>query len=402
MSRHSRARRTPKGPLFAALTLLLVSGLLSANPLAAHTFTKKDGDDSRSRLDIRSASVEHRGRTVVHTVRTYEGWTEKSLGKDSFFVVEFDKNFDNDFEQCAFIFFAGGKLRGSLTNCRRTFIRSLNVAKASKAVASIKIPTENTGQVYRWVVFSFWTGLPARCSDLCFDAAPNRPPPILHDLVPPVVTMPESNLLRAWDVGTTSDFAFPFEVTDAPSGVGSWTIQQSPASGSPVWTNVFSGTGSGSVSPTIVGTSPGRYEFRVLAVDKQGNEVIGVPRHVHVPTDVSPAGPGEFSDAGAVETPDPDAWGGGFVPLDATESFTFTFTDPTGCGWVQLIGPGSGNWEVEISIGGSIRPILASSLDDSQRQTLWSEGCVTSGTIFILTVVSGDGFGIDAIVGNEI
>jgi hypothetical protein len=43
MSRHSPARRTPKGPLFAALALLLVSGLLSASPLAAHTFTKKDG-----------------------------------------------------------------------------------------------------------------------------------------------------------------------------------------------------------------------------------------------------------------------------------------------------------------------------------------------------------------------
>lgn len=92
MSRHPRARRTPKGPLFAALALLLVSGLLSASPLAAHTFTKKDGDDSPSRLDIRSSSVEHSGRTIVHTVRTYEGWTPKSLGKDSFFVVEIDKD----------------------------------------------------------------------------------------------------------------------------------------------------------------------------------------------------------------------------------------------------------------------------------------------------------------------
>lgn len=243
MSRPPRARRTPKGPLFAALALLLVSGLLSASPSAAHTFTKKDGDDTPSRLDIRSASVEHLGRTVVHTVRTYEGWTPKNLGKDSFVVFEIDKDFDNDFEQCAFIFFAGGKLRGSLTHCRQTFIRSLNVAKAAKAVASIKIPTENTGQVYRWVVFSFWTGLAARCSDLCFDAAPNRPPPIIHDLKPPVVTMPEPLFVRVSDSGTTSDFPFPFGVSDAHSSVSSWTIQRSPAFGHAVWTAVFRGAG---------------------------------------------------------------------------------------------------------------------------------------------------------------
>jgi hypothetical protein len=387
--------------LLAAFAFLLLIGLLSTAPVAAHTFTKSDGNDSLGRLDIRAASVKHKGKNVVHTIRTYEGWTPQSLGNDSYIVVLLDKNFDDDFELCAFVFFAADRLRGSLTNCNRTYIRKLPVSKPAKAVASIKIPTENTGQVYRWVVFSYWTGLPARCSDLCFDAAPNQPPPILHDLKPPVVTMPESNLLRVWDVGTTSDFAFPFEVTDAHSGVDSWTIQRSPSSGSPVWTTVFSGTGSGSKSPTIVGTPTGLFKFRVRAVDKQGNVVIGDIRHVHVPTDVLPTGPGAFSDTGVVETPDPDAWGGGFVPLDATESFTFTFTDPTGCGWIELIGPGSGDWVVEISIGGSIRPILASDLDDSQRQTLWSEGCVTSGTIFILTVESGDGFGIDAIVGNQ-
>ncbi len=54
----------------------------------------------------------------------------------------------------------------------------------------ITMPTANTGKAYRWVVFSFWTGLPARCSELCFDAAPNRPPPILHDLKPPMVSSP--------------------------------------------------------------------------------------------------------------------------------------------------------------------------------------------------------------------
>ena len=394
------ALRTSNRALLVAVALLLVSGLLFVAPASGHNFTKNDGNDSPGRLDIRSASVGHKGKWVIHTVRTYEGWTPKSLGKDSYAIVLIDKNFDDDFELCAFVFFAGTGIHGSLTNCKRTYIRKLPVSKPSKAVAKIQIPIENTGQAYRWVVFTYWKGLPARCSDLCFDAAPNRPPPILHDLKPPVVTMPDLGTLRVWEGGTDSGFSFPFVVTDAHSGVKSWRVQRSPLGGSS-WTNVESGTGGGSQSQLITGTPMGLFNFRVLAFDNQGNQGMGVSRRVYVPTDVSTTGPGQFSDASVVEMSDADAWGGGYVPLDAGESFTFTFTDPTGCGVVELIGPGTGTWNVEISIGGSIREILATSLSDSHRQTLWSESCVASGTIFILTVESGDGFGIDAIVGNQ-
>ncbi len=135
MPRGSRENGTRRRPLLAAAASLLVAGLVSTGPASAHTFTKTDGNDSPGKLDIRTASVGHGNNNVVHTVRTFEGWTPKSLGNDSFFIVEIDKNFDDDFEQCAFIFFAGGRLRGALTNCRRTFIRNLPVSKPSKAAA---------------------------------------------------------------------------------------------------------------------------------------------------------------------------------------------------------------------------------------------------------------------------
>jgi hypothetical protein len=224
MPRGSREGGTGRRPLFAAAAFLLVAGLMSTEPTSAHTFTKTDGNDSPGKLDIRTASVNHGNNKVVHTVRTFEGWTPKSLGNDSFFIIEIDKNFDDDFEQCAFVFFGGGRLRGSLTNCRQTFIRNLPVSKPSKAAATITIPTANTGTAYRWVVFSFWTGPPARCSEFCFDAAPNRPPPILHDLKPPVVNM-TTDALRVWEVGTTSAFELPFTVSDSDSGIDSWTAR---------------------------------------------------------------------------------------------------------------------------------------------------------------------------------
>jgi hypothetical protein len=398
MSRRSRARGTSKGPLFAALAILLVSGLLSANPSAAHTFTKNDGDDSPSRLDIRSASVEHRGNSVVHSVRTYEGWTVKSLGKDSFLVVEIDKNFDNDFEQCAFIFFAGGRLRGSLTNCGQTFLRRLPVSKPSKATARVTIPTAITGTAYRWVVFSFWTGPPARCSDLCFDAAPNRPPPILHDLTRPEVTM-DTSVIDVWEDSDTTTFAFPFTTSDVPAGVESWTIQKRPL-GDSAWIEVLSGTGGGSEAPSIDGVEGERANYRVVATDKQGNRGVGPMRQVNVPLDQdSPSFSGSYPGSTPVVQNSIDAFGGSFVELDAGETFaydaSFTVGGPTDCKFV-LIGPRTGTWSVDIEINNVFHSTITSDGTGGHREVLSSDGVCDTSIEF--TVMTGAGFGVDAVV----
>jgi hypothetical protein len=94
MSRHTRAHRSPRHLLLAVVAFLLVMGLLSAGPAAAHKYTKIDGNDSPGRLDLRSVSVSHTATGVVHTFRTYASWTAKSLGADSFFLVQIDKNKD--------------------------------------------------------------------------------------------------------------------------------------------------------------------------------------------------------------------------------------------------------------------------------------------------------------------
>jgi hypothetical protein len=397
MSRQTPSRPSARRPFLVAFALVLIAPLLSVGPAVGHNATRNDGNDSPGRLDIRSASVGHKNTSVVHTVRTYEGWTPRSLGNDSFLIVEIDTNLDNDFERCAFIFFAGGRLRGSLTNCGRTFIRQLPVSKPSAAVARVTIPTANTGRVYRWVAFSYWTGRPARCSDLCFDAAPNRPPPILHDLKPPVVQMTQATL-RVWEVSTTPSFPFPFTVSDADSGMGSWKVLRAPE-GAGSLTIVASGNGGGAKSPTIIGVPGQQRWFHVEARDRQGNRRIGPERQVLVPLDDDELGTAGVFSAGAVPgTIDSDAWGGTYTTLAQGESLTYTYVDSGGgCREFALIGPGSGDWFVDVNEGGSVGGIQAVDFDDTQRQTLYETQLCTDITITI-TVVSGSGFGVDAIL----
>lgn len=146
MSRRSGVHRASTRPLLAATALLLVSGLLSTGPASAHTFTKTDGNDSPSRIDLKAVSVSHTSTGVVHKVQTYNPWTPASLQHDSFFVIQIDKNNDRRYERCAFIFYRS-RLRGSLSNCRAQFIRYLPVAKLSGTSARITIPKSETGGV---------------------------------------------------------------------------------------------------------------------------------------------------------------------------------------------------------------------------------------------------------------
>lgn len=389
MPRGSRENGTRRRPLLAAAAFLLVAGLVSTGSASAHTFTKTDGNDSPGKLDIRTASVEHGNSKVVHTVRTFEGWTPKSLGNDSFFIVEIDKNFDDDFEQCAFIFFAGGRLRGSLTNCRQTFIRKLPVSKPSKAAARITIPTANTGTAYRWVVFSFWTGLPARCSDLCFDAAPNRPPPILHDLRPPMVSLPDTEPISIWEASTVPTFAFPFTATDANTSV-TWQVQHR-AIGLTAWTTVANGSGEGAQSPSITGVDPGVYDFRVVAVDAHGNKTSRT-RTVWMPTD----DPEVSGFTNPSEVLDDLAYGGSYQEVDI---FTIELDLIGDSCWRPLIviGPGGGDWQVSVT-GPSADTINGTAITAAPRQTLYSRLICAPSTVTFTQTGGTDRFGVDAVL----
>ena len=180
------------------------------------------------------------------------------------------------YERCAFIFYTN-RLRGSLTNCGNQFIRYLPVAKLSGTVATITIPKSQTGNVYWWAVASRWEGR-APCG-ACIDFVPNNFPDMLHDMIPPGVNL-EPTPLRVWENSTTANFTFPFSVSDAHSGIQSWTLQSRPV-GSASWTTAASGTAGGAKNPPITGVEGTRTDYRVVATDKQGNQRIRTPSGVY-------------------------------------------------------------------------------------------------------------------------
>jgi hypothetical protein len=397
MSGRTRDHRSSRRLLLAAVGFALVSGILSAGPVAAHNFTKSDGNDSRGRLDLRSVSVSHTATGVVHRFQTYEPWTSRSLGADSFFIIQIDKNDgpQGDYERCAFIFYTN-RLRGSLTNCGAQFIRFLPVSKVSGTTAKITIPKSQTSSVYRWAAGSLWVG-PAPCGGRgCVDFAPNNFPDILHDMVPPVVTM-TTDPLRVWEDSTSPNFTLPFSVSDADAGIKSWTVQRHPI-GSGTWTVVISGTGKGHKDAPIASAEGTRLDYRVVAMDRQGNRTIGSTRRVYIPTDDDDLGSaGVFSNP---PTPVSDAgsFSGGYSPMATTESLTYTFTSPGGDCTFELIGPGDGTWTIEVSAdGGPATSVSDVDIDDLPRQTVYSDG--SCATTYVVTVTAGT-FNLDAVLGN--
>jgi hypothetical protein len=367
-------------------------GLLSTGPAAAHNFTKTGGNDSRGRLDIPTASVSHTSKAVVHTVRTYDTWKPQSLGNDSFFVIQIDKNSNRIYERCAFIFYTN-RLRGSLSNCGARFIRYLPVAKLSATTARVTIPKSEIGGVYWWGAASLWDGT-RPCARGCIDFAPNRFPDILHDLKPPVVSMAKTPL-DVWTSSASTSVQFPFAVSDAHSGISSWSIQQQSLTLG-AWTTALSGQSSGSLSPTVSFPEGTQVNTRVVSVDKQGNTRIGPQRIPRVPFDDDNLGPAAVFTGGTV-TPNADAFGGSYTALALDESFTYTYVHAGGpCRRLALIGPGSGDWVAHLIRDSSWIDISHDLFLDAPRQTLYS-GLVCGDATLFVEVDGGSGFAVDAI-----
>lgn len=391
MARLAAARRSSRSLL--AVVGLLVSSLLPAGSAAAHVFTKLDGNDSRGKLDLRSVSVSHTPRSVVHRISTHDAWTPQSLGNDSFFVIQIDKNNDRKYERCAFIFYTN-KLRGSLSNCGARFIRYLPVAKLSGTAARVTIPKSETGGVYWWGAASLWEG-PRPCARGCVDFAPDNFPDILHDLIPPVVTMTQDPL-RVWETSTTPNFTFPFSVSDAHAGIQSWTVQSRPV-GSMSWATVVTGTSAGAKSPDVVGLERTRMDYRVIAKDNHGNQTIGPSRRVYIPTDDDDLDPGDFSMPPTVRS-DGVMFGGSFSQMAVSDVFTYTFTPTSGDCTFELIGPGDTTWTIDVSAdGGPATTVSDVEIPDLPRQRVYShDSCATT---YAVTVTAGT-FGLDAVLGS--
>lgn len=381
--------RDPRRSLLAAVAFLLLTGLVSTTPVVAHTFTRNDGNDSPSKIDLKAVSVSHTSTGVVHRVQTHNAWTPASLQHDSLFVIGINKDDDARYERCAFIYYTS-RLRGQLSNCGSQFIRFLPVAKVNGTTAKITIPKSQLGGAYRWYGSSFWVGA-APCRNVCADFAPNTLPDILHDLTPPMVSLPDTEPISIWEASTVPTFAFPFTATDANTSA-TWQVQHR-AMGLTAWTTVANGSGEGAQSPSITGVDPGVYDFRVVAVDAHGNRTSRT-RTVWIPTD----DPEVSGFTNPSELSDDQAYGGSYQEVD-------TFTIELGligdsC-WRPLvvIGPGGGDWQVSVSVTGSSGgSINGTAITAAPRQTLFSRLICAPSTVTFTQTGGTDRFGVDAVL----
>jgi hypothetical protein len=246
--------------------------------------------------------------------------------------------------------------------------------------------------VYWWAGASLWDG-PAPCGNGCVDFAPNNFPDILHDLVPPVLDM-VTDPLRVWEASTTPDFGLPFSVSDAHSGIKSWTVQ-SHAVDSGTWTFVLSGTGSGAKEPPIHSAEGTRLDYRVVAKDKQGNRTVGVTRRVYIPRDDDTLGPDGVFSVAPTNVVEPAAFGGSYSQMAATDTFTYTWTPGADC-LFELIGPGAGPWQVTVTPNSGSATVV-SAPGGGARQTLYSNNDCNA-TSYVVAVDSGT-FNLDAVLG---
>lgn len=379
-----------------ALASLLVAGLLSVGPARAHTFTKTDGNDVPGKLDIAASTVSHTSSSIVFKIRTYQTWTPASLQNDSFLLVQIDKNNDRRYERCAVIFFAS-RLRSVLTNCGQNIIQNLPVGKPNGSTVRTTIPKSQTGLVHWWATATYWEGA-APCRNGCVDFLPNRFPDILHDLVPPTVNLGNTPL-RIWVNSTSLTFTFPFSVSDQHTGVKSWKVQRRAYEQSS-WTTVASGTGGGSKSPSILAV-PGHSVYRVVATDRHGN-VKTDTRKVFAPRDDDELAPqGVYVDATPTPTSDATAFGGDYTTLGMGESLTYNYAHTTGpCRPFELIGPGGGDWTVEVTVTDVLEPIVidGTATPAGPRQVLFTHSiCDTTSFVFTVTE-AGVEFPVDGVV----
>ena len=379
-----------------ALASLLVAGLLSVGPASGHTFTKPDGNDSRGKLDIRTSTVSHTATSIVFKIRTYDAWTPASLQDDSYLAVTIDKNNDRTYERCAFIFFAS-RLRGVLTNCGGgQFIRNVPVAKLNPTTVKVTIPKSQTGLVHWWATETGWLG--TGCPSGCTDFSPNRFPDILHDLVPPTVNLGNTPL-RIWESSTDLTFGFPFSVSDQHSGMKSWKVQRRTFEQT-AWTTVASGTGGGSKNPQITAV-PGHSTYRVVATDKHGN-VKTDTRRVYAPRDDDALATQGVYTGTPTTVPDATAFDGSYSTLGVGESLTYNYVHTAGpCRPFELIGPGGGDWTVEVTVNGDPTPfatIDGTATPAGARRVLFTYNMCGS-TEFVFEVTeAGVEFPVDGVV----
>jgi hypothetical protein len=292
-----------------AMLVFAATFAVSQTAARADHRTVRDGDDTRGPLDLRSAEHAHDGDTLVHRLVTRGTWSARQLKGDNFFLIGFNTEGSSDFDRCVFAFGVRSRLRAVMTNCGRRALADVATSHPSGRVLSVALDPSLLGDVagYTWGAFSsFEDG--RECAAGCVDAAPNRPPGQLHDIVAPTIDFiaPVISAVGDFDAGVPYS-SIPEELyvrfaTDDDGGLGvvRWAIQRRVA-GTSAWDSVLEGDQSHAQSTFVVhgGVEGTHYEFRALSVDIGRNRTTTPVADVLVPFDDTRTSRGlEYSGSG--------------------------------------------------------------------------------------------------------
>ena len=273
--------RSRRGVLTGLIALAVA--LVAAGNAHADTRRISDGNDRPGPLDIRSASHGHAGTRVVHTISTFGRWRAGLLGRSTpnLFAVEISTDRDRALERVVLVFSANGRMTALVIRLPGgRVIGSASASKPNARTVRVSIPRSRLGNPvsYRWTAHSQYRAAGA-CGDFCIDKAPNSGR-VMHDITAPAIV-----LTSFPSVPSDIEYDVSFRVSDAGgAGLRRWLLQHRPL-GTSSWATVDSGAAAGLQSHHHMSDEDTDDQFRVVAVDRQGNQRISPVKLVSVPID---------------------------------------------------------------------------------------------------------------------
>jgi hypothetical protein len=263
---------------------LLGAHLALAGPAAASGGNIKDGRDTKSPLDVASVSYGRigDGQIVTHTVHFYKPVRSRAFASSRAILgFVLDTDLDGRPDRLAVVVFANRQLRTVVADSRGKILNVSAATRPNSRSVTVKIATPFLGSTggYRWSVLTMYKDR-ARCRRSCVDTAPNRTS-VLFDYLPPTLDLGVPDPYNAF--ATTTEFNVHVSVAEKVSGLKRWTLEQR-AAGQTEWSTIASGTAIARIDVPRSGSEGATYEFRLTAVDKQGN-VSSSTRLVSIPID---------------------------------------------------------------------------------------------------------------------
>jgi hypothetical protein len=288
-----------RGAIRLACAAALAASVMTVIPASAQVVSpdsleraviRRDGNDTRSPLDLRRVTVVHSGvfsdsiYLVAWNAITNLQLEPQHHGNLGVFIDTNNK--PRRFEYAVYLFSRGSRLVGQVYHPGRGTLTAVSVRRLGARSFVINLPLRllSYPNSYRFAAFGYYMARPCSGAHPCTDYVPNTYPLPVQDLAAPTVSSVKGTSISSTVLGTGLTVPLPFTVHDDRhgSGIRGWTVQSRPV-GDTEWSTIVSGT-SGSGAIDLTGDEGDSFEVSILAHDRAGN-VTELDRTVWFPFD---------------------------------------------------------------------------------------------------------------------